>query len=71
MPTRFYELAGSGARAALEGLARRLRDGGARARLLESEDRADLYLVVADGDPLPGVTPPEGCRVWSFRAAGP
>lgn len=71
MPTRFYELAGNGAREALEALARRLRAGGARARLLVSDDRTDLYLVVADGDPLPVVTPPAGCRVWSFRAAGP
>lgn len=69
--TRFFELAGSGAQAALRTLAEQLRSGGARATLLASRDADDLFLLVAEADALPAIEPPRGCRVWTFERVEP
>lgn len=69
MATRFFELAGDDARPALEQLAARVRASGATARLLASVDTDGLYLLVVEGDPMPAVAAPRGCRVWTFREA--
>jgi hypothetical protein len=69
MPTRFFELAGDDARPALDELAGRARALGASARLLASVDTDGLYLLVVEGDPMPAMPAPDGCRVWTFREA--
>lgn len=69
--TRFYELAGEAAQARLDELAGRLRRAGARTRVLESRDQDGLYLLVAEAERVPDLTPPDGCRVWNFASVGP
>jgi hypothetical protein len=69
--TRFYELAGEAAQARLGELAGRLRHAGARTRVLESRDQEGLYLLVAEAERFPELTPPDGCRVWTFASVGP
>jgi hypothetical protein len=64
---RFFERAGPGARAALERLGREVAVAGAGVELLESEQRADLWLLVARGG---GAEPAldAATRCWRFRA---
>lgn len=65
--TRFFELAGHGARGRLTTLANRLHGDGIRTTLLESRDQIDLYLLVAEAERWPAVTVPDDCRVWTFE----
>ncbi len=70
MPTHFYELAGDHAAERLRAHGALLTAAGLRVRLLHSRDRADLYLLVAEGEPPPGTAAaPEGARVWRFEPA--
>jgi hypothetical protein len=63
---RFFERAGPGARAALERLGRDLAAGGAGVELLASDERADLWLLVArGGEDEPALD--AGTRCWRFR----
>jgi hypothetical protein len=63
---RFYERAGPDAPTALESLGRDLVAGGAQVELLVSDDRSDLWLLIARG----GGTEPAvdaATRCWRFR----
>jgi hypothetical protein len=65
---RFFERAGPDARAVLERLGRDLVAAGAGVELLASEEREDLWLLVARG----GATAPPldtHTRCWRFRTA--
>jgi len=66
---RFFERAGDDARAALETLARRLREGGAAVELLASAERPDLWLLTARGGPEVPVD--DGTRTWRFTVVAP
>ena len=63
---RFFERAGPDARAALERLGRELVATGTGVELLASDERDDLWLLVARGG---GAEPPldAGTRCWRFR----
>lgn len=66
-PVRFFERAGSDARAVLERLRLDLVAGGAEVELLVSEDQADLWLLVArGGGPEPALD--AAVRRWRFRS---
>jgi hypothetical protein len=63
---RFFERAGPEAPAVLERLGRALVAGGAQVELLVSDDRSDLWLLIARG----GGTAPTvdaATRCWRFR----
>jgi len=66
---RFFERAGDDARAALETLARRLREGGAAVELLASAERPDLWLLTARGGPEVPVD--DATRTWRFTVVAP
>lgn len=66
---RFFELAGTDARAALAPLADAWQRTGADVELLAAVDQDDLWLLVARGGHEPDVLPvPRGARVWRFRS---
>jgi hypothetical protein len=66
-PVRFFERAGSDARAVLERLRLDLVAGGAEVELLVSDDRADLWLLIArGGGPEPALD--DAVRRWRFRS---
>ena len=66
---RFFERSGPDARAVLECLRRDLLAGGAQVELLASEDRDDLWLLVArGGGPEPSLD--AATRRWRFRSGG-
>jgi hypothetical protein len=63
---RFFERAGPDTPAALERLARDLVAGGAEVELLVSDDRSDLWLLIArGGGSEPAVD--AATRCWRFR----
>jgi len=70
--TAFYELNGAGARRALEAFAAELAalDACLDCRLLESAQQPGLYLLMSEWrEEAAPPTPPEGAKVWLFRAA--
>jgi hypothetical protein len=68
---RFFERAGGDARAVLERLARRLADGGGHVELLASDEREDLWLLVARGGEEVEPALDAATRCWRFRTPGP
>ncbi|MBW6455598.1 MAG: hypothetical protein K0A98_06910 [Trueperaceae bacterium] len=66
---RFFERAGDDARATLEALARRLREGGAEVELLASSEQPGLWLLTARGGPEVAVDAPT--RMWRFERVEP
>jgi len=66
---RFFERAGADARATLEDLARRLRDGGAEVELLASSEQPGLWLLTARGGPEVAVD--AATRIWRFEPVEP
>jgi hypothetical protein len=63
---RFFERAGPDAPTFLERLARDLVEGGAQVELLVSDERSDLWLLIArGGGPEPAIDPATRC--WRFR----
>jgi hypothetical protein len=63
---RFFERAGPDTPATLERLARDLVAGGAEVELLVSDDRSDLWLLIARGGG-PDPTIDAATRCWRFR----
>ncbi len=69
LDVRFFELAGSDARAALAPLADAWRRAGAEVELLAAVDQGDLWLLVARGGREPDALPvPQRARTWRFRS---
>jgi hypothetical protein len=66
---RFFERAGADARATLEALALRLREGGAEVELLASAERPGLWLLTARGGPEVAVD--AATRTWRFTTVVP
>jgi hypothetical protein len=66
---RFFERAGSDARATLEALAGRLREGGAEVELLASTEQPALWLLTARGGREVAVD--AATRTWRFTTVDP
>jgi len=66
---RFFERAGADARATLEAVARRLREGGAEVELLASAEQPGLWLLTARGGPEVAVD--AATRTWRFTTVDP
>ena len=69
-PVRFFERAGSDARAVLERLGRRLTDGGGHVELLASDEGEDLWLLIARGGEELEPALDADTRCWRFRTPG-